>query len=160
MKEKVSYCVGNSRNIPSWVFSKIIPAAMLLCCYGSMYGQVVVHHRVAVVSPRVYYPPVIRRPAVVVKPVPVVVVSPPSLVYTRVYVNGSTYYVNSGVFYIQTSEKEPYKEVAPPIGAQITSLPAEAVMITIEDKTYYQYKGIVYKKVIVESETIYEVVGS
>lgn len=129
---------------------KVIPLLVFFCtCHVS--SQVVVR-RAVVVHPHVYYLPV------VVRPVPVVMVAPSPAGYTQVYVQGAPYYYNSGVFYVRVSDYGNYEPVSTPVGACLNEQPAKATLLTIEGKTYYQYQGIVYKKVFVGEKVCCEVV--
>jgi hypothetical protein len=64
-----------------------------------------------------------------------------------------------GLFY-QSYADGSYKVAAPPIGAEVPSLPIDADIITIDGNPYFQYKGIYYESVIrPDGQFVYKVVG-
>ncbi|MGS2740970.1 DUF6515 family protein [Sinomicrobium sp. M5D2P17] len=141
---------------------KIVPLLVIFYACEAQ-SQVVVHRRVAVVRPRPYYyphyyHPVVVRPRVIV-PYPTVVVGalPPS--YVTVYAGNTPYYYCDGVYYIKDPSSEAYTKAQPVVGTIVPELPEGQKKIVIDGKTYYQFEGVIYKKVTVEKKTRYEVVS-
>ena len=115
---------------------------------------------------------VVRRPAVTVVRRPVVrpyvypvarpvVVAPVPLprYYTSVYYAGNPYYYSDGVFYVRIEQSESYKVVVPPVGTIVPSLPEGAKVTIIDDREYFEYGEVIYKRILVENLVKYEVVG-
>ncbi|WP_228238635.1 DUF6515 family protein [Allomuricauda sp. M10] len=115
---------------------------------------------------------VVRRPAVTVVHRPVVrpyvypvarpvVVAPVALprYYAPVYYAGNPYYYANGVFYVRIEQSDSYKVVLPPVGTIVPNLPDGAHMTIIDDREYYEFGDVIYKKVLVENLVKYEVVG-
>ncbi|QDO95236.1 hypothetical protein FNB79_15065 [Formosa sediminum] len=124
------------------------------------YKTVVVTHprRVAVVPP-------VRKP-VVVAPAKTVVYRAPVVVRTippnwvTVYYNDIPYYYVDGIYYIPTETKDEFIPVPPKVGTVVPSLPEGAVKKIIDTNTYYEHNDILYKKIIVDETTKYEVVST
>lgn len=124
------------------------------------YKKVVVRHpaRVAVVAP-VRRPVVVASPRAVVYRAPVVVKAiPPN--WVTVYYNGIPYYYADGIYYISTETKDEFLPVPPKVGTIVPSLPEDAIKKTIDNNTYYEHNDVLYKKIIIEGVTKYEVVST
>ncbi len=110
-----------------------------------------------------YVPPVVRvaRPVRVVPVAPAVpvVVSTLPVGYRVCWFGAVPYYYYNGVYYTKIEESENYEAVQPPVGTIIIELPKDAIKKTIDNSTYYEYQGVLYKKIKVENSTKYEVVG-
>nr|WP_293294509.1 DUF6515 family protein [Allomuricauda sp.] len=121
-----------------------------------MSAQLVVSRSVAVVHRPV---PVVRpyvRPLVypvVFAPVPL------PRYYVPVYHAGNPYYYSNGVFYVKIEDSEGYRVILPPVGAIVSSLPIQAKETLIDGKNYYEYEDVIYKRIIIEENVKYEVVG-
>ncbi len=115
---------------------------------------------------------VVRRPAVTVVRRPVVrpyvypvarpvVVAPVPLprYYTPVYYAGNPYYYSDGVFYVRIEQSESYKVVVPPVGTIVPNLPEGARVTIIDEREYFEYGEVIYKRILVENLVKYEVVG-
>lgn len=117
----------------------------------------------------VYRKPVVRtvspvyrrvvRPPVVIRPVAPVVVRVLPSSYLTIYVGRVPYYYVNGIYYIQPEGSEEYKAVQPPLGTMVPSLPEGAVVKEIDDKIYYEYQNVLYKKVTVDGIIKYEVIN-
>jgi len=98
-----------------------------------------------------YHPYVYPLPGVVVRTLP------PGY-YTFLW-NTYPYYYWDGLFY-QSYADGTYKIAAPPVGAEVPSLPIDADIITIDGNPYFEYKGIYYESVIrPNGQFAYKVVG-
>ena len=70
------------------------------------------------------------------------------------------YYYAEGIFY-QAYASGRYKIAAPPVGAEVPSLPFNSEIVTIDDNPYYLYKGIYYDSVIKpDGKFAYKVIGT
>ncbi|HEK21360.1 MAG TPA: hypothetical protein ENO28_13010 [Bacteroidetes bacterium] len=70
-----------------------------------------------------------------------------------------SYYYAKGVFY-QAYANGRYKITAPPIGAEVPSLPIESEIVMIDSNPYYVCNGIYYDSVVkTGGEFVYKVVG-
>lgn len=73
--------------------------------------------------------------------------------------NSYPYYYAGGLFY-QACADGSYQVIAPPVGAEVPSLPINAEIVTIDGNPYYQYQGIYYESVIhADGKIAYKVVG-
>ncbi len=70
---------------------------------------------------------------------------------------GSTTFFEKGVFYKKTGSG--YETIKHPQGAVIYNLPQMTDVVTIADEAYYEYLGVLYKRVLVNGEQAFEVVG-
>ena len=123
-------------------------------------GAAVVRTPVAV---RVYRAPAAVRVArpVVVAPVlrtGVVVAALPAY-YTVAYCGHVPYYFSNGVYYVKVENSEEYKVVLPPIGTIVPELPDGAVKNKIDGTVYFEFQGVLYKKVKTTELKGYQVVG-
>ena len=74
--------------------------------------------------------------------------------------NTYPYYYYDGLFY-QSYADGSYKIAAPPLGAEVPSLPIDAEILTIDGNPYYEYKGVYYESVFHKDGKIaYKVVGT
>ena len=71
-------------------------------------------------------------------------------------IGNDSYYCN-GIFYKKVELN--YKVIKQPQGAIIYNLPSMTDVVTIGDEAYYEYLGVLYKKVLVQGEQAFEVVG-
>ncbi|WP_318342837.1 DUF6515 family protein [Flagellimonas baculiformis] len=142
------------RNFPK---PKLLVAALLF--FAAMYqvsAQLVVRRSIAVVHRPV---PMLRPYArSVVYPV-VVAPAPLPRYYVPVFYAGNPYFYSNGVFYVKVENSEGYKVVLPPVGTLVPSLPNESRETVIDGKTYYEYEGVIYKRIFIEEMVKYEVVG-
>lgn len=142
------------RNFPK---PKLLVAALLF--FAAMYqvsAQLVVRRSIAVVHRPV---PMLRPYArSVVYPVVVAPVPLPRY-YVPVFYAGNPYFYSNGVFYVKVENSEGYKVVLPPVGTLVPSLPNESRETVIDGKTYYEYEGVIYKRIFIEEMVKYEVVG-
>lgn len=123
--------------------------------FYTTHAQVVVRRNVTVIKKTPPPPRIIIAP-----PRPTVVVAVAPKKYSIVYVGNVPYYYEGGVFYIKEGSAENYKQVQPPLGAVIASLPEDAKQMTIDGTLYYESKNIVYKKIVIDGKDLYEVVGT
>jgi hypothetical protein len=80
--------------------------------------------------------------------------------YSSFYWGTLPFYYYDGVFY-QSYAGGGYIIAAPPVGAEIASIPLNAEIITIDGNLYYEYKGVYYKSVIhTDGRIVYQVVGT
>ncbi len=63
--------------------------------------------------------------------------------FTTANQDGVTYYQSKDRYFIETDEG--YKLVSPPAGIKIAELPRGYVSLTVVNRTYYSYKGVLYK---------------
>jgi len=69
------------------------------------------------------------------------------------------YYYFGGVFY-QDCPDGGYQVVAPPVGAEMPSLPTNAQAINIDGTQYYEFNGVYYKPVVKDNgKTVYVIAG-
>ena len=71
-------------------------------------------------------------------------------------IGDETFYCN-GIFYKKVESN--YKVIKQPQGAVIYNLPSMTDVVTIGNEAYYEYLGVLYKKVFVKGEQAFEVVG-
>lgn len=62
---------------------------------------------------------------------------------TTISFNDVKYYESKGRYFVESGEN--YKLVTPPTGIKISKLPKGYSTITVIDKEYYSYRGVVYK---------------
>ena len=79
-----------------------------------------------------------------------------SLPKTKEQVSDNNFYYK-GIFYKKTTSG--YQVVNHIQGAVIYNLPEMVAVVTVGDEAYYEYLGVLYKKVFVEGEQGYEVIG-
>jgi Family of unknown function (DUF6515) len=80
--------------------------------------------------------------------------------YSRIYVGGSPYFYNEGVYYRSYSNNS-YEVVAPPLNATVNKLPSNAAVTVIDGQKYYQVGGTFYQEEIAENnKRSYRVVGT
>ena len=80
--------------------------------------------------------------------------------YNRIYVGSSPYYYNQGVYY-RSYDDDSYEVVAPPLGASVKHLPANAEVTVIDGQKYYQLGGTFYQEEVSEKNKLtYRVVGT
>lgn len=70
---------------------------------------------------------------------------------------GDADYYSKGIFYRKIGSD--YEVIKHPQGAIIYKLPALTAVATIGEEAYYEYLGVLYKKVFVKNEQAFEVVG-
>jgi hypothetical protein len=70
---------------------------------------------------------------------------------------GTDLYYKNGIFYKKLDGR--YEVVKEQPGAIIYNLPPNTDVVTIGDKAYYEYLGVLYEKVLVNREEAFEVVG-
>ena len=77
-------------------------------------------------------------------------------------VEGETYYVSDNTFYkrITRDGKQRYVVVDPPYGAEVKSIPEDALEVSVDGKNYYQYDKVFYRKVGEGDKTTYVIVAS
>ncbi|MEC7263548.1 MAG: DUF6515 family protein, partial [Bacteroidota bacterium] len=76
-----------------------------------------------------------------------------------VYYAGNPYYYSDGVFYVRIEQTESYKVVVPPVGTIVPNLPEGARVTMIDEREYFEYGEVIYKRILVENLVKYEVVG-
>ena len=80
--------------------------------------------------------------------------------YSSIYVGGSPYYYNDGVYY-RSYNNSSYEVVAPPLNATVSRLPSNATVTVIDGQKYYQVGGTFYQEEVTENnKPIYRVVGT
>jgi hypothetical protein len=78
--------------------------------------------------------------------------------YYPFFYGADQFYYSGGLFYRQYDDQ--YKVVAPPVGAEVPSLPDDAKEIVINGQTFYEYKGVYYSQVQnADGKTVYVVSG-
>ncbi len=78
--------------------------------------------------------------------------------YYPFYWGDYEYFYSDGLFY-QYDDNQ-YTVVEPPVGAEVTSLPANAQSIVINGQQYYEVNGVYYKPITKDDGTlVYEVAG-
>jgi len=70
---------------------------------------------------------------------------------------GQELFFCKGIFYKKTGTG--YEVIKEPRGAIVYKLPHALDVVTVGDKAYYNYLGVLYEKVLVEGEQAFEVVG-
>lgn len=70
---------------------------------------------------------------------------------------GESAYYGKGIFYSLMGSE--FEVMPPPNDAIIYNLPALTDVVSIDDEAYYEYLGVLYKKVFVNGEQAFEVVG-
>src|SRR5690606_6521169 len=70
---------------------------------------------------------------------------------------GDTNYYSRGIFYKKTGSE--YEVIAHPQGAIVYNLPIFTDVVTVGDEAYYEYLGVLYKRVFVNDNQAFEVVG-
>lgn len=70
---------------------------------------------------------------------------------------GNDRFYSKGVFYKKIGAG--YETIKHPQGSIIYNLPLMTDVVTIGDEAYYEYLGVLYKKVFVQGEQAFEVVG-
>jgi len=98
---------------------------------------VVVQRPVTVINRPIYRP--VYRP---IRWGTVVRTLPPR--YNVVVSAGRTYYVADGVYYAPAYVPGEYVVVRPPIGVRVSRLPADAITVEIDRRTYYYYDDCWY----------------
>jgi hypothetical protein len=79
--------------------------------------------------------------------------------YKQIFVLGVPYFYYKGTYYKKV--KNTYETVAPTVGTVVPELPDEDVeKVMIDDNTYYEYDGILYKQIPTETGLQYEVIGN
>jgi hypothetical protein len=72
---------------------------------------------------------------------------------------GNTQFFYSGGLYYRHYDDN-YRVVVPPVGAEVPSIPSDARQVTINGKTYYEYKGVYYDSVVNnDGKTVYVIAG-
>ncbi len=115
-----------------------------------------------VYSPYRFYKPVYRSPVAYVHFGPVFGFRINALPfgYSRIYVGPNPYYYNEGVYY-RSYGNTGYEVVAPPLGATVNKLPANARATVINGQKYYELGGTFYQEEISENNKLsYRVVGT
>ncbi len=80
--------------------------------------------------------------------------------YSRIYVGGTPYYYNEGVYY-RSYNKSSYEVVAPPLDAVVNKLPPNASVTVIDGQKYYQLGGTFYQEEFSDNNKLrYRVVGT
>ncbi|RLB88777.1 MAG: hypothetical protein DRH10_07045 [Deltaproteobacteria bacterium] len=81
---------------------------------------------------------------------------------TTLEVGDKTYYVSDNTFYeqIKREGKDLYVVVDPPLGAEVKSIPKDAVEIKVDGAAYYQYDIVFYRKISDPKRTTYVIVAS
>lgn len=74
-----------------------------------------------------------------------------------VYVSGQQYYYADGTYVLPGTDGQ-YVVVAPPVGAQVNTIPADAELMTINGKQYFLYSGVYYQAMYGGSGMVYVVV--
>ncbi|MEP6675212.1 MAG: DUF6515 family protein [Ferruginibacter sp.] len=64
--------------------------------------------------------------------------------YSNIYVDRQSYYYNEGVYY--RSYNNEYEIIAPPLGARVFRLPANARVQVINGRKYYELRGTFYQE--------------
>jgi hypothetical protein len=78
--------------------------------------------------------------------------------YYPFYWGNAEFFYDDGFFYQYNNDQ--YTVVEPPIGAAITSLPANAQAITINGQQYYESNGVYYQPITKDDGTVaYQVAG-
>lgn len=79
--------------------------------------------------------------------------------YYPFYWGPNQYYYYGGTFYAPYADGG-YQVVAPPVGAEVPSLPEGAKEIAINGDQYYEFNGVYYKQVVnADGKTVYVVAG-
>ncbi len=60
--------------------------------------------------------------------------------------DGQNFYYDQGTFY-QQDDQEQYFAIAPPIGIIVSTLPANARQVIVDNQVFYRYKGVFYIQV-------------
>lgn len=78
--------------------------------------------------------------------------------YYPFYYGADQFYYSEGLFYRKYNDE--YKVVVPPVGASVSSLPADAQQVVINGQTYYEYKGVYYSESQnADGKTVYIIEG-
>ena len=81
--------------------------------------------------------------------------------YSTIYIGPSPYYYNQGIFYRPYSDGRGYEVTTPPLGAEVSRLPADAKVIVIDGEKYYELGGTFYQEEIYSNNKLqYKVVGT
>jgi len=79
--------------------------------------------------------------------------------YKQIFFAGIPYFYYRGAYYQKVNDN--YETVAPSVGTIVPELPEDDVeKVTIDDNTYYEYDGVLYKQIPTETGLQYEVVGN
>ncbi len=79
-----------------------------------------------------------------------------SLPKTMEQVGDATFF-EKGIFYKKAGAD--YEVIKHPLGAVIYNIPAMTDVVNIGDEAYYEYLGVLYKRIFVQGEQAFEVVG-
>jgi len=78
--------------------------------------------------------------------------------YYPFYFNDYQYFYSDGLFYQYDNDQ--YTVVEPPVGAEVTTLPANAQSIVINGQQYYEVSGVYYQPITKDDGTLsYQVAG-
>ena len=69
------------------------------------------------------------------------------------HVGNDVYYYDSGTFYVHRPDG--YQVVPAPLGVTVSSLPTEAVAVTVNGRLYYQARGVYYLPVMQDRVTVF-----
>ena len=75
----------------------------------------------------------------------------------RLRYNSQWLYYSNGIFFRSSGNE--YQVISAPQGAIIYNLPPLTDVVVIDNEGYYEYLGILYKKLFVDNEQGFEVVG-
>ncbi len=80
--------------------------------------------------------------------------------YSTIYLGRSPYYYNEGVYY-RPYANGGYEVTAPPLGAEVSRLPAGAKITVIDGEKYYEVGGTFYQEEVSSDNRLkYKVVGT
>jgi hypothetical protein len=78
--------------------------------------------------------------------------------YKQIFFSGIPYFYYRGTYYKEVNNV--YETVAPSVGTIVPELPEDDVeKVMIDDKTYLEYDGVLYKEIPTETGLQYEVIG-
>ena len=80
--------------------------------------------------------------------------------FIKINVGNMYYYHCEGVYYREVPDYNQFEVVEAPIGSLIYSLPQDAEVVIYNDKVYYEYHTVLYKKVETQQGEAFEVIGN
>ncbi len=75
--------------------------------------------------------------------------------YVSVQIGGVSFFVSDGVYYTRGVRPSEYVVVRPPIGARVTHIPSDAIMVEVDRRAYYFYDDVWYDEQLVVVEPPY-----
>ena len=68
----------------------------------------------------------------------------------RIVVGPTVYFYHSGIYYLESTEttedEGKYEVTQPPIGTEVNEIHEDSKEVIIDEKTYYEYNDVLYKK--------------